>query len=192
MLAISGEGPSKRIRLGNALLSESAWETQDRHASQMLTVLNLVQYLKGAPDKCIFCRINQQQHSNHSISQCPLARGLCFKCLANGHGSSSCPNRLQWKGNQCFGCGLPNTLGRQVLHPQRFGPGCKSIGHDKIIPACWYFWRNSEKFTGILGRSCCPLYINDSKFSEWLTSPNVEYRSNAIFLFILYVASTLE
>jgi hypothetical protein len=27
MLAMLGEGPSKRICLGNALLSESAWET---------------------------------------------------------------------------------------------------------------------------------------------------------------------
>jgi len=185
--AMLEEGPTKKICLGNALLSTTANEAQDQYGNLMLTLLDLVQFLKGAKDKCILCTINQQHGIHHSISQCPHIRNLCFKCLAEGHGSSNCPNRLQWKTNQCFGCGLPNMLGQQVMHPERFGPGCKSIGHDKMVPACWYFWRNSEKFTRILKRSGCPLYINDYKFAEWLTNPNVEYRSNSIYLLILYI-----
>ena len=188
-LARLEERPTKKICLGNALLFGSTYNAQERHASLLLTLLDLVQFLKRAKDKCILCIINLQHECHHFILQCPYAQSLCFKCLANWHGSSNCPNRLQWKGKQCFSCGLPNILGQQVMHPERFGPACNSIGQDKVVPACWYFWRNSERFRRILETSGCLLCINDHEFSDWLTSPNAEHQSNAIYLLTLYVSS---
>jgi hypothetical protein len=189
--AMTEERPTKRMCMADALLSDAATESHEGLASQSLVSLNLVQFLRGAADKCILCTLDGEQHGWHAMTKCPYVRRLCFKCLASTHGSTKCTNRLMWREGHCFGCGLPNSLWQQLLHPQNFGTNCASMGDDKIVPACWFFWRNPDKFMGILRTAGCPLDMDDRGFSEWLTSPNQDYKANAIHLLIVYV-NTLE
>jgi len=184
------ESPTKKLRLGDALFSESARGTQRSHAEQSIALLGLVQYLEAAKDKCILCTLGEQPSSEslHPMEECPGIRHLCFKCLGKGHGSSKCPNRVSWPNLQCWGCGLPRRLGAQLLHPQKFGLGCRSMGKDKLVPGCWHLWRNSERFAGLgLEGVGCPPDLPEDGFATWLSAPHETYRSNAMNLFITYV-----
>lgn len=91
-LAALEERPSRRISLANVLLSGSTQDTRERHGNQSLTFLDLAQFLKGAKEDCILCIINGRRGCHHPISQCSYTQNLCFKCLANWHGSSNCRN----------------------------------------------------------------------------------------------------
>lgn len=196
-LALLERRPIHRVCLSDALLFGSTRDAQERHAAHALTLLNLVQFLQGAKDKCILCVMNQPHGHNgpagHSISGCPYSQHRCFKCLGRGHGAAACPSRLHWRGGQCFSCGLPNSLGQQVMHPERYGPGCGSMGHEKCVPACWYLWRQPDRFGGILQAAGClqPLGSSDLEFGNWLTTPHGDYNSNAISLLVAYVTSGL-
>lgn len=191
------EPPTKRLRTGDVLLSSSASRTVQCHADQSLLLLGFAQFLEEARDKCMLCTLRSRGSSArssgpHSIPECPQNRQVCLKCLGQAHRSSSCPNRVPWRPGQCYGCGLPNKLGRQILHPEKFGIGCKSVGHDKIVPGCWYMWRNYGTFSAVLERSGCSRDLSDDKFARWMADPHGTYGTNAVHLIIQYVRSTLD
>jgi hypothetical protein len=182
--------PAKRICMGDALLFESAKGTQESHADLLLMTLTLVQYLGGVKDKCIVCTIGEHEVPDykHELCQCPHLQGLCLKCLGNdGHRAKECQNKLQFKGSGCYGCGLPKKLGAQVMHPEPFEGGCKSMGNDKLIPACWYMWRHAARFHKLFIESGCPPNLEDPQFAQWLASTHEKYRTNVLALFISYI-----
>ena len=75
------------------------------------------------------------------------------------------------------------------MHPERFGSRCNSMGEDKVVLACWWFWRDATKFRDIQETSGCCRCNNDLEFANWLTSPNAGFQLNAIYLLTLYFNS---
>jgi hypothetical protein len=182
--------PTKRICIGDALLSKSAKGTQENHADLLLTTLTIVQYLEGLKEKCIVCIIGEDEvlDYKHELGQCPHLKGLCLKCLGNdGHWAKEYQNKLHFKGLGCYGCGLPKKLGAQVMHPEPFQEGCKSIGNDKLIPASWYMWRHATQFHDLFIQSKCPPNLEDQQFVDWLASRHKKYGTNVLALFISYI-----
>ena len=58
-----------------------------------------------------------------------------------------------------------------------------------MVLACCWFWRDVKRFCDIQETSGCCRCNKDHEFANWLTSPNADYQSNAIYLFTLYVNS---
>lgn len=184
--------PRKRIRVGDALLLESAKGTVESHADLLLTTLNLEQYLQGVKDKCIVCTMDEREEApddgKHELCHCPHLKGLCLKCMGNdGHRGKECQNKLQFKGLGCYGCGLPKELGARTMHPEPFGGGCKSMGDDKLIPGSWYMWRHGARFRKSFIESGCPPNLEDRDFAKWLAGAHDKYRTNVVALFIAYI-----
>ena len=109
--------------------------------SKVDLVLEIREMMDKLSRQCVLCWVRCIS-AKHKLEYCEIMPGKCLRCQDRDHVWEVCDKVHYIGGGCCYGCGLPHKLNGEQIHGDVMTGACETGFEDKMIPLCWYIWRD--------------------------------------------------